>query len=182
MRTIATLLVSAFLFGHINDGSFAAACSPNDIVATSGTDLYISDLVITQGDVSSCPSEVLPTVDPFLLDVGKTIQFWYRLQGSGNYARSKDAAAPFKFRFFRKSGNDFVFWDTITLKAPSRRKAFVESQNNSNRFDWRVWVRKERFQRPGDYSLGLYQNDELVCFDEKGPEETKICTIEFKVQ
>ncbi len=173
-----TLLIGLAFSTLVPKLAFAQECLPNDIKFDSSADVYFSEFRVSL-DSSDCPTDLNDLSEPISLERGQQAQFWFRLQGSTNYARSSIARNSFVARYFLKSGNGFARFSDIAIRGLNRQNALSEARNNSGRFDWRFWIRKQAFVRPGHYALVIYQDGRQICLIK--PEAEPKCSFEFMV-
>lgn len=159
--------------------ALAQTCQPNSIETRFSDPAYVSQFVISL-DASECPSSSAASSGDVVLQHNQLVQFWFRLQGSEQYLKSGRATQPFVIRFFRRSGNSYVPFDAVQVAGVNMARAIGEVQANNGRFDWRIWVRKKVFFKPGDYSVALYQSGKEICFKDASGAQT--CTQNFKVR
>lgn len=156
----------------------AQACTPNNIISDVNDPVYVSHFVISLG-ASDCPDSSTSLTDNVVVQHNQFVQFWFRLQGGEQYLKSGRATRPFVVRFFRRSGNSYVPFDAVQVGGvkPGRVRGEIKAYNG--RFDWRIWVRKKVFFKPGEYSLAIYQNGKEICF--RLASGTRTCSQRFKV-
>lgn len=157
----------------------AQTCKPNDVVTSISEPVYVSHFVISL-NISDCPDNSAALSNNVVLQHNQFVQFWFRLQGSEQYLKSGRAVQPFVIRFFRRSGNSYVPFDAVQVAGVNMTRATGEAQANNGRFDWRIWVRKKVFFKPGEYSVAVYQAGKEICF--KDTAGAQACTQNFKVQ
>ena len=156
----------------------AQACTPNNIKTGVNDPVYVSHFVISLG-ASDCPDSSTNLTDNVVVQHNQFVQFWFRLQGSEQYLKSGRASRPFVVRFFRRSGNSYVPFDAVQVSGVRPDRVRSEAKANNGRFDWRIWVRKKVFFKPGEYSLAIYQNGKEICF--RPTAGTRTCTQRFMV-
>lgn len=175
---ITTLLAGLALTSLTPKLAFSQECLPNDIKFDSSADVYFSEFRVSL-DSSDCPTDLNDLREPISLERGQHAQFWFRLQGSTNYARSSIARNSFVARYFLKSDSGFARFSDIAIRGLNRQDALSEARSNSGRFDWRFWIRKQAFVRPGQYALVIYQDGRQICLIK--PEAAPKCSFEFTV-
>lgn len=175
-RCIMLLLVTC-LFG-VNSAS-SQECRDNQIITGVDAAIYVSDFRVSL-QTSDCPGDSINLSEPIVVGRNQPIQFWFRLQGTEKYLNSGVSTKPYDVRFFRLSGNSFAFFGVIRINGIDLPTAAAEAKANEGHFDWRIWVRKKVFFRPGIYSLALYQGDTEICFREANKD--RVCAQEFKVE
>lgn len=153
-------------------------CASNDIKFDQNNDAYFSEFRVSL-ESSNCPTKLSDLKEPILLKPNQQAQFWFRLQGSSRYIKSSTSSKPFIGRFFRKADGGFVKFSDITIRGIDRRRANAEANENNGRFDWRIWIRKKAFVKPGTYALAMYQNGRQVCLSQTGSPNK--CSFEFTV-
>ncbi|MEP2978922.1 MAG: hypothetical protein ABJO86_05525 [Lentilitoribacter sp.] len=173
------MMLAGFCFLLLTQ-SFAHAkeCNPQNVDFSSETDVYFSEFRVSL-DRSTCPTVLNDLNEPIALKSGQHAQFWFRLQGSAKYASSLLAKNSFVARYFQKFESGFAKHSLITISGINRQMAYAEALNNEGRFDWRFWIRKKVFAKPGEYALVIYQNGEQICLinSEADPK----CSFRFMV-
>jgi hypothetical protein len=177
MRAAASLPITMLIFGLVFAGS-AEACEPNEIRTDIDRPIYISEVVVSLSE-SDCPDDGVDFNEP-IIQQGKRVQFWFRMQGNRDYLSSPISRQPFDIRFFRKDAGGLVFFDAIGVGPVDPKIAAVEASQNSGRFDWRIWVRKRVFYVPGNYVVSVTQGTTEICsVSEDGQRD---CGVEFSVR
>lgn len=170
-------LLATCFFGL--NSAISQACMDNQIITGTDEVIYVSDFRVSL-QASDCPGDTINLSEPIVVARNQPIQFWFRLQGTEDYLKSGLSSKPYDVRFFRLSGNAFASFGVIRIGGIDLPTAAAEAKAHQGHFDWRIWVRKKVFFRPGIYSLALYQDGTEICFREANKD--RVCAQEFRVE
>ena len=172
------ILIGIYILSLTPSLAYTEECIPQDVDFNSTTDVYFSEFRVSL-DRSTCPTVLNDLNEPIALKSGQHAQFWFRLQGSAKYASSPLAKNSFVARYFLKFESGFAKHSLIAISGINRQMAYAEALNNEGRFDWRFWIRKKVFAKPGEYALVIYQNGKQICLIKS--EADPKCSFEFTV-
>jgi hypothetical protein len=161
--TLAASLDLCLAIGTANAANYLNVdCSPDSHVRTGETGRLVVTEYGTSYSWSNCPVRRLNVDNPIVVQ-GRSVHFWFRLQGDGDYLKSSKSALPLRAGFYLRSDDHWVYQTALPLGEINRTTASKESLAFNNIFDWRVSAEKWSFDVPGTYLILVEQGDETIC-------------------
>jgi hypothetical protein len=166
-NAVSTFLWASLVFlASLNGAVAQEACIDNRYVNDPDPNtaaIFVSEAATTY-EYSNCPASADRLGQTVRLRAGQSLYFWFRVQGTPAYLATLQSRYPFILKFFRNNGNVLIDVADISMDILDRAAMAAEAVGSGGQWDWRLAARKWRFDIPGSYRIGLYQqNNPIPC-------------------